>query len=57
MEKEITITDIKGIRIGQTENKEAGTGCTVILSESGQGMCAGLDVQAAALLALARLME
>ena len=45
MKKEITITDIKGIRIGQTENKEAGTGCTVILSESGQGMCAGLDVR------------
>lgn len=42
MKKEITITDIKGIRIGQTENKEAGTGCTVILSESGQGMCVGL---------------
>lgn len=45
MKKEITITDIKGIQIGQTENKEAGTGCTVILSESGQGMCAGLDVR------------
>lgn len=45
MKKEIKITDIKGIRIGQTENKEAGTGCTVILSESGQGMCAGLDVR------------
>lgn len=45
MKKEITITDIKGIRIGQTENKEAGTGCTVILSEPEQGMCAGLDVR------------
>ncbi len=45
MKKELPITEIKGIRIGQTENKEAGTGCTVILSESGQGMCAGLDVR------------
>lgn len=40
---EISITDIENIRIGQTENKEAGTGLTVFISES--GMAAGLDVR------------
>ena len=42
-EREINITDIKGIKIGQTENVSAGTGCTVILAE--KGMAAGLDVR------------
>ena len=42
-EHEINITDIKGIKIGQTENVSAGTGCTVILAE--KGMAAGLDVR------------
>ncbi|MCR5777455.1 MAG: P1 family peptidase [Lachnospiraceae bacterium] len=41
--KEIKITDIKNIRIGQTENTDAATGCTVFISEN--GMRAGLDVR------------
>ncbi len=41
--KEIKITEIKGVRIGQKENREAGTGCTVFLAEN--GMRAGLDVR------------
>ena len=40
---EISIDAIRPVRIGQTENKEAGTGCTVVLCES--GMRAGLDVR------------
>ncbi len=40
---EIPITAIRGIRIGQTENPAAGTGCTVLISEN--GMAAGLDVR------------
>ena len=42
MLKEIPITALD-VRIGNAENKEAGTGCTVIIRES--GMCAGLDVR------------
>ena len=42
-EREIRITDIKPIRIGQVENAEAATGCTVLICEN--GMCAGLDVR------------
>ena len=42
-EREIPVTDIPGIKIGQTENEEAGTGCTVIVCEN--GMRAGLDVR------------
>lgn len=41
--KHISIRDIPGIRIGNAQNTTAGTGCTVILSET--GMCAGLDVR------------
>ena len=41
--QEIKITDIKGIKIGQAENAEAATGCTVFISET--GMRAGLDVR------------
>ena len=41
--KEISIKDIEGIRIGQTENPEAGTGMTVFISE--KGMRAGVDVR------------
>ena len=41
--KEIPVTSIKGVRIGQVENKEAGTGCTVFICEN--GMRAGLDVR------------
>ncbi len=40
---EIAITDIQPVRIGQTENTEAGTGCTVLIAEN--GMAAGLDVR------------
>ena len=41
--KEIEITDIKGIQIGQAENLEAGTGCTVIICK--EGATAGVDVR------------
>ena len=40
---EIPITDFHPLQIGQVENRAAGTGCTVFLSET--GMCAGLDVR------------
>ena len=43
MKKEISIKDIRGLRIGQTEDRGAGTGCTVFLCE--EGMRAGLDVR------------
>ncbi len=41
--KEITIKEIEGIRIGQTEDAAGGTGCTVLICED--GMRAGLDVR------------
>lgn len=41
--REISIKDISGLSIGQTENAEAGTGCTVFISKD--GMAAGLDVR------------
>ena len=41
--KEIPITDIGNIRIGQTENRAGGTGCTVLISEN--GMSAGIDIR------------
>ena len=41
--KEIRITDIEGLRIGQAENAAAGTGCTVVICD--EGMRAGLDVR------------
>lgn len=44
--KEIALTDIKGIQVGQAENKEAGTGCTVILCR--EGAVAGADVRGGA---------
>ena len=40
---EIPVTDIGPVRIGQAENAEAATGCTVFICED--GMCAGLDVR------------
>ena len=40
---EISIDAIREIKIGQVENAEAGTGCTVFLCE--KGMRAGLDVR------------
>ncbi len=41
--KEIPITAFEPLRIGQTENAEAGTGCTVFVCPD--GMRAGLDVR------------
>ena len=41
--KEIPITEINALRIGQTENAIAGTGCTVLLCP--EGMRAGLDIR------------
>ena len=41
--KEIPVTGVGPICIGQTENSEAATGCTVFIAP--QGMCAGLDVR------------
>lgn len=41
--KEISIKEIKNIKIGNAENSVAGTGCTVLLFE--QGAAAGLDVR------------
>jgi L-aminopeptidase/D-esterase-like protein len=41
--KEISIKDLEGFSIGQVQNAEAGTGCTVIASKN--GMRAGLDVR------------
>lgn len=44
--KEILITDIKGIKIGNAENPDAATGCTVILCE--KGATAGVDIRGGA---------
>ena len=41
--KEISVNDIRQIRIGQMEDAENGTGCTVFVCE--EGMRAGLDVR------------
>lgn len=41
--REIPITEIQNIRIGQVENVEAGTGCTAFICP--EGMRAGLDVR------------
>ena len=41
--KEISILDFEKIKIGQTEDSKAGTGCTVVLCE--EGMRAGVDVR------------
>ena len=41
--KEISINSIEGIKIGQTEDVNAATGCTVFLCKN--GMRAGLDVR------------
>ena len=41
--EEIKITEIENIKIGQAEDLEKGTGCTVFVSE--KGMPAGLDVR------------
>ncbi len=44
--KEIKITDIENIKIGQASNFKAGTGCTVIICEKGAG--SGVDVRGGA---------
>lgn len=41
--KEIPLTDIENVKIGNAEDKEHATGCTVILCE--QGAPAGIDVR------------
>lgn len=41
--KIINITDIEGFRLGNAENKEKGTGCTVIVCE--EGAVGGVDVR------------
>ena len=41
--KQIKINEIENIKIGNAENKEAGTGCTVIICE--KGAVTGLDVR------------
>ncbi len=41
--KELTISDIGNIRIGQVEDVAAGTGCTVFVCE--EGMRAGVDIR------------
>ena len=41
--KTIQFTDIDGIKVGNAEDLEAGTGCTVIISE--EGATAGVDVR------------
>ncbi len=41
--KEIKLTDIKGVKVGQYENQEAATGCSVIIVEN--GATAGVDVR------------
>ena len=41
--REISIAELTPVKIGQAENREAGTGCTVFLCE--EGMRAGLDIR------------
>ena len=43
MMKEIKLTDIKGVKVGQYENQEAATGCSVVIVEN--GATAGVDVR------------
>ena len=46
--KEIKITDFEGLQIGNAENTEAATGCTVLLFGK-DGAPAGLDVRGGAM--------
>ncbi len=39
----ISVSDVKGFRLGNAENKEKGTGCTVIICE--KGAVGGVDVR------------
>lgn len=44
--KEISITDVEGIKIGHAQDLDAATGCTVIIGE--EGVTAGVDVRGGA---------
>lgn len=44
--KEIRFAAIEGIRVGHAQNRDAATGCTVVISE--QGAVAGVDVRGGA---------
>ena len=44
--RKIDVNEIEGFRLGNAENKEAGTGCTVIISE--EGAVGGVDVRGGA---------
>ncbi len=44
--KEIKFCDIEGIRLGHAENKEGGTGCSVVICEN--GATGGVDVRGGA---------
>ena len=44
--KEISITDIEGIKIGHAQDLDAATGCTVVIGEA--GLTAGVDVRGGA---------
>ena len=44
--KEISITDIEGIKVGHAQDFDAGTGCTVLICE--KGAYAGVDVRGGA---------
>ena len=44
--KEISITDIEGIKIGHAQDLDAATGCTVVIGE--EGLTAGVDVRGGA---------
>ncbi len=44
--KEISITDIEGIKIGHAQDLDAATGCTVVIGEA--GVTAGVDVRGGA---------
>ena len=41
--KEIKLTEIKGVKVGQYENQEAATGCSVVIVEN--GATASVDVR------------
>ena len=45
--REISITELENLKIGQAENAQAGTGCTVFLLGE-NGAPAGLDVRGCA---------
>ena len=40
------ILDVKGLKVGQAQNEEALTGCTVVICE--EGAACGVDVRGAA---------